>query len=129
MRAVVQRVKWARVAVEGEVCGEIGPGLLVYLGVGREDTQEDVAYLLSKVIELRIFQDPQGKMNLSLRETGGSLLVISQFTLYGDCRKGRRPSFIDAAPPALAEALYGSFIAQARQQGISTASGRFQAMM
>lgn len=129
MRAVVQRVKWARVTVEGETCGEIGPGLLVYLGVGKEDRREDVDYLLAKVIELRIFQDPQGKMNLSLRETRGTLLVISQFTLYGDCRKGRRPSFIDAAPPALAEELYLSFIAQARQQGITTACGRFQAMM
>lgn len=129
MRAVVQRVRWARVAVEGEILGEIGPGLLVFLGVGQEDQKKDAEYLGSKVIDLRIFQDSEGKMNRSIREVGGSLLVISQFTLYGDCRKGRRPAFIEAASPEQAENLYSYFISWVRSQGAPTAQGRFQAMM
>ena len=100
MRAVVQRVASARVTVEGAVTGEIGPGLLVLLGVGREDTSEDVAWLAGKVAALRIFEDKTGRMNRAVTETGGGILVVSQFTLYGDTRKGRRPSFLDAAPPA-----------------------------
>ena len=129
MRAVVQRVKWAKVALEGKHYGEIGLGLLVFLGIGKEDQEKDVEYLASKIINLRIFQDIQGKMNLSLRETEGSMLVISQFTLYGNCRKGNRPSFIEAAPPERAEKLYHSFISSVESQGISTAQGQFQSIM
>ena len=106
MRAVIQRVKEARVEVEGEVVGRIGEGMLILLGAGKDDSEEDARYLADKAIALRIFEDPEGKMNLSVRETGGEVLVVSQFTLYGDCRKGRRPSFDKAAPPELAEELY-----------------------
>lgn len=129
MRLVVQRVREARVMVKDEITGEIGPGLLVFLGVGQEDTEADVDYLVGKVLHLRIFSDAEGKFNLSLKETGGSLLVVSQFTLWGDCRKGRRPSFSDSAPAALAEPLYALFIDKARANGIPVASGRFQEMM
>ena len=110
MRAVVQRVKNARVLVDGAVVGEIGKGVLIFLGVGVEDTIDDADYLASKIVHLRIFGDDEGKMNLSLIETGGEALVVSQFTLWGDCKKGRRPSFIRAADPAVANDLYQKFI-------------------
>jgi D-tyrosyl-tRNA(Tyr) deacylase len=129
MRLVIQRVKEARVTVHEEVVGEIGPGLLVFLGVGMEDTEADLDYLIEKILHLRIFSDQEGKFNLSLLETGGALLVVSQFTLWGDCRKGRRPSFSASAPAAQAQPLYERFIEKARQKGIQVAGGRFQEMM
>jgi D-aminoacyl-tRNA deacylase len=129
MRLVVQRVIEARVRVKDEVISEIGRGLLVFLGVGREDTDADVDYLVEKVLNLRIFSDAQGKFNLSLMEIGGALLVVSQFTLWGDCRKGRRPSFSESASPSLAQPLYDLFIVKARAKGVDVAGGRFQEMM
>jgi D-aminoacyl-tRNA deacylase len=129
MRAVVQRVSRARVSVGDEVTGEIGPGILLLLGVSAKDTETDALYLLEKTLNLRIFNDADGKMNLSLADTGGGLLVVSQFTLYGDTRKGRRPSYIDAARPEDANRLYEFFIAEAKIQVSKVESGRFQAMM
>ena len=129
MRAVVQRVKSASVKVAGELVSEIGAGVLVFLGVAHDDTATEIAYIASKVANLRIFEDEDGKMNLSLLETGGAALVVSQFTLYGDCRKGRRPSFINAARPEVANALYEQFIAALEQQNVPTQGGTFQAMM
>ncbi len=129
MRAVVQRVKMARVVVESGVVGEIGPGLLIFLGVGEEDAGEDAEYLASKIAHLRIFGDDEGKMNLSLLETGGEALVVSQFTLWGDCTKGRRPSFVRAADPSLANGLYQEFITLLKIKGVGVAEGRFQEMM
>lgn len=129
MRAVVQRVKSAAVYVEGRVTGEIGQGLLVLVGVGRGDGDEDIAYLASKLPELRIFEDTSGKFSLSLREVGGKMLVVSQFTLYGDCRKGRRPSFTEAAEPAEARRLYEQLILRLKNQGVSVETGEFQAKM
>jgi len=129
MRAVIQRVSSASVAVNGEVVGAIQRGLLVLLGVGEDDTQDDVNYTAAKIIGLRIFEDGDGKMNRSLSEAGGAMLVVSQFTLYGDCRKGRRPSFIAAARPDQANALYQSFCAEVRGQGIPVETGRFQQHM
>ncbi len=129
MRAVVQRVKSASVKVDEKLVGEIKDGLLVLLGVARDDTEEEAGYLLDKTLNLRIFSDPQGKMNLSLLDSGGALLVVSQFTLYGDARKGRRPSYIDAAEPEKANALYDYFVEQARRQGLQVETGVFQAMM
>lgn len=129
MRAVVQRVRQASVTVAGEVTGEIGPGLLVLLGVGGGDSEKDADYLAGKVFHLRIFADNADKMNLSVGETGGAVLVVSQFTLHGDCRKGRRPSYNDAAPPETAERLYDRFAAALRTLGASVSTGRFQAMM
>lgn len=129
MRAVVQRVSQAYVTVDGEEIGRIGPGLLVLLGVQNGDAEKDASYLADKIAGLRIFEDDQGKMNLSLLETGGSMLIVSQFTLLGDCRKGRRPSFTDAAPPAEADALYRRFCDLVRQKNILVATGRFQADM
>ena len=129
MRAVVQRVSSASVTVAGEVVGAIGPGLLVLLGVREDDTQADVIYTANKVIGLRIFEDDAGKMNRSLAESGGAMLVVSQFTLYGDCRQGRRPSFIAAARPEAANALYESFCAEVRGQGLRVETGRFQQHM
>jgi D-tyrosyl-tRNA(Tyr) deacylase len=125
MKAVLQRVSRASVTV----VGQIGRGILVLLGVEPDDTEEDARQLADKAIALRIFDDADGKMNLSLEEIGGSLLVVSQFTLLGDCRKGRRPSFIGAAAPELAEKLYNTFIGAAGSKGITVASGRFRAMM
>ncbi len=129
MRAVVQRVSRASVAVDGKVVGAIGRGLLVLLGVRREDTAKDADYLVDKILGLRIFPDEDGKMNLSVRETGGGVLVISQFTLYGDCRRGKRPSFDLAAPPEQAKELYEYFVQAAREAGKPIESGIFQAYM
>ncbi len=129
MRAVIQRVAEARVAVSGRIVGQIGPGLCVFLGVGKDDSEANANALADKIKNLRIFEDQQRKMNRSLLDTAGELLVISQFTLYGDCRKGNRPSFSAAAPPAQAEALYDYFSARLRAAGIKVANGQFQAHM
>jgi len=129
MRAVVQRVKTAKVVVDQKVVGKIAKGLLVFLGVGEGDRSEDADYLASKVANLRIFSDSNDKMNLSLLEVSGEALVVSQFTLWGDSRKGRRPSFVRAADPALANRLYREFIDLLRERGIKVAEGRFQEMM
>jgi D-tyrosyl-tRNA(Tyr) deacylase len=129
MRAVIQRVSRAGVTIGGEVVGQIGTGLLVLLGVSKTDTVDQARWLADKVVGLRIFNDADGKMNRSLSEVDGAVLVVSQFTLYGDCQKGRRPSFIDAAPPEIAIPLYDGFINAVRAQGIPAATGRFGAMM
>jgi D-tyrosyl-tRNA(Tyr) deacylase len=129
MRACIQRVRAAKVTIEGEVAGEIGAGMLVLLGVAVGDDEADARWLADKIAGLRIFEDEAGKMNLSLTETGGAMLVVSQFTLLGDCRKGRRPSFVGAAPPELAEALYETFVAAVRACGIAVATGRFRRQM
>ena len=129
MRAVVQRVKKAEVRVEGRVIGTVGPGMVVLLGVGRQDTLEDAQSLADKILNLRIFDDLERRMNRSLLETQGQLLCVSQFTLYGDCRKGRRPSYDQAARPEAAGALYEAFVASARAGGVSVQTGQFQAMM
>ncbi|HEY3357369.1 MAG TPA: D-aminoacyl-tRNA deacylase [Polyangia bacterium] len=129
MRAVVQRVTRAEVRIGGEVAGRIGPGLLVLLGAGQGDGPADVDYLVDKIAGLRIFEDAAGKMNLGLAEVGGGLLVVSQFTLYGDCRRGRRPSFTAALEPGAAAALCDRFVAQARARGLPVETGRFGAMM
>ena len=129
MRAVVQRVSEASVRVETEVVGRIGRGLLVLLGVSSTDTEKDVDYLSEKVVHLRIFEDPGGKLNRSLLEVGGEMLVVSQFTLLGDCRKGRRPSFTAAAEPGHAARLYEHFVRQTARRGVPVQTGRFQALM
>jgi len=129
MRAVIQRVSRAKVTVDGDTTGEIGRGILVLLGVSRADTEKEALYLLEKTLNLRIFEDGEGKMNLSLLDIKGALLVVSQFTLYGDARKGRRPSFIDAAAPPEANRLYEFFVSEARGQIEQVGTGRFQAMM
>jgi D-tyrosyl-tRNA(Tyr) deacylase len=129
MRAVIQRVSRASVVVDGEVVGRIDQGLLVLLGVHRDDTAAQVPWLAEKIVGLRIFNDADGKMNLGIADVGGGVLVVSQFTLHGNCDKGRRPSFIEAAPPEIAIPLYESFVNAIRAQGIPTATGRFGAMM
>lgn len=129
MRAVLQRVSRARVTVEGETAGEIGRGLLVLLGVAKGDTEAEAERLAEKVATLRLFGDEAGKMNLSVEETGGGVLVVSQFTLHGDCRKGRRPGFDRAAPAETANTLYEKFVAALRARGLQTETGIFQAMM
>ncbi len=129
MRACIQRVSEARAVVEGQTTGEIEVGLLVLLGVAEPDTAAELKWLAEKVINLRIFPDGEGKMNRSLVDIGGAMLVVSQFTLYGDCRKGRRPSFISAAVPEKAEHDYQLFVDQVRQQGIRVETGRFRADM
>lgn len=129
MRAVIQRVSRASVTVAGEVTGEIGAGLLVLLGVGSGDSEKDAENLANKVLNLRIFADAADKMNLSVQDIAGSILVVSQFTLHGDCRKGRRPSYNEAAPPVIAEKLYEHFVKALRGLGTPVATGRFQAMM
>jgi D-tyrosyl-tRNA(Tyr) deacylase len=129
MRAVLQRVSEARVRVNGEIVGEIGRGLLVLLGVGQGDSEADARFIAEKTACLRIFEDAQGKMNLSVEETGGAVLVVSQFTLYGDCRQGRRPGFSAAAPPELADALYRQFVDGLQKRGLPVATGIFQAEM
>jgi D-tyrosyl-tRNA(Tyr) deacylase len=129
MRAVVQRVTYAKVEVDGTVRGEIGRGVLVLLGVSRTDTPADAEFLAGKVVNLRIFNDDAGKMNRSLLDTGGAMLAVSQFTLYGDCRKGRRPSFDDAAPAEQARHQYEHFVEVSRQLGVHVETGVFQADM
>jgi D-aminoacyl-tRNA deacylase len=129
MRAVVQRVSRARVTAGGEVVGEIGPGVLVLLGVGQGDTETSADYLSGKIVGLRIFEDDSGKMNKAVGEVGGRLLVVSQFTLYGDVRRGKRPSFDDAAPPETARPLYEYFVARIRAAGLACETGKFQEMM
>jgi D-tyrosyl-tRNA(Tyr) deacylase len=129
MRAVVQRVSRAEVSVSGVEIGKIGKGLLALVGIAREDTRAELEWMARKIVELRIFDDKDGKLNLSLQDVGGQLLVVSQFTLYGDCRKGRRPSYTDAAPPEQAEKLYQDFIEIARRWMPDVQGGRFQAIM
>ena len=129
MRACIQRVSEAQVTVGDEVTGRIGRGLVVLLGVGPNDGETEVSWLAEKIVGLRVFEDDAGKMNRSLAEVGGAMLVISQFTLYGDCRRGRRPSFTDAAPPELAERLYEAFVAESREAGVEVATGRFREQM
>ena len=129
MRAVIQRVTRADVTVDGEVIGHIGHGFLVLLGVAADDQRQDAIAMASKIVGLRVFADDAGKMNRSLSEVGGAVLAVSQFTLLGDCRTGRRPSFVAAAPPELANRLYQEFIAEVRGQGIPVETGRFQADM
>jgi len=129
MRAVIQRVSEARVTVGGSVLGEIGPGLLALLGIAKPDAPADAEFLAEKILNLRVFPDEAGKMNRSLLDIGGALLVVSQFTLYGDCRKGRRPSFDDAAPAELARPLYEHFIEVARKSRLRVENGAFQAHM
>lgn len=129
MRAVIQRVKRAKVTVTGEVVGEIGTGLLVLLGVGRGDDEAAADYLAAKTLGLRVFEDGEGKMNLSVTDVGGAVLAVSQFTLYGDVRKGKRPSFDDAARPESARALYEYFVGRIRAAGVRCETGRFQEMM
>lgn len=129
MRALLQRVTEARVTVDQTVTGEIGAGLLIFLGVARLDTTADAEFVAQKILNLRVFEDEQGKMNRSLLDTGGALLVVSQFTLYGDCRKGRRPSFDAAAPAEQARELYEHFVAIARRGKLRVETGIFQAEM
>lgn len=129
MRAVLQRVSRAKVTIAGLTAGEIGPGLLVLLGVTHDDTPEQAKWLAEKIVGLRIFNDAEGKMNRDVTEVGGSLLIVSQFTLYGDCKKGRRPSFIDAARPEVAIPLYEAFINGVKALGVLVATGRFGADM
>ncbi|MBZ5581922.1 MAG: D-tyrosyl-tRNA(Tyr) deacylase [Acidobacteriia bacterium] len=129
MRLVIQRVTAARVVVDESTTGEIGAGLLVFLGISKSDLSADADYLLEKLLTLRIFPDEAGKMNRSVADAGGSILVVSQFTLYGDCRRGRRPSFDEAAPPQQALTLYNYFIDSARKGPVPVESGVFQAMM
>jgi D-tyrosyl-tRNA(Tyr) deacylase len=129
MRAVVQRVKSARVEISGRITGEIGKGLLIFLGVGDEDSEKDCEYLADKIANLRIFPDENDLMNLSSLDIGGGMLVVSQFTLWGDCRKGRRPSFTKAARPERARELYDFFIGMLKKTGLKIAAGEFQEMM
>jgi D-aminoacyl-tRNA deacylase len=129
MRAVVQRVSQARVQIDGVAVGEIKHGLLILLGVTQNDSVEQARWLAEKIVGLRIFNDAEGKMNLSIGDVGGSVLIVSQFTLYGDCRKGRRPSFVDAAGPEIAIPLYEEFVNAVKAQGVPAATGRFGAMM
>jgi D-tyrosyl-tRNA(Tyr) deacylase len=129
VRIVVQRVAEARVTVGQETVGEIGPGLCIFLGIGKGDNEKHAETLAGKVKNLRIFEDDQGKMNQSIIDAGGEVMLISQFTLYGDCRKGNRPSFTDAAPPADADRLYQYFAQQLRRANLQVATGRFQAHM
>ena len=129
MKVVLQRVSEARVTVEGEVVGAIGRGLLLLVGIGQEDGEQDLAWMADKLAGLRIFEDEAGKMNLSVEDVGGDVLSVSQFTLYGDCRKGRRPNFMGAARPESAEALYGKFNELLRARGLRVETGKFGAMM
>ena len=129
MRACLQRVTRAQVSVAGEICGQIERGLLVLLGVSHDDDESDARQLAQKIVSLRVFDDEQGKMNLALPDVGGAMLVVSQFTLMGDCRKGRRPSFDAAAPPETAERLYELFVQAVAEQGIPVATGRFRVHM
>jgi D-tyrosyl-tRNA(Tyr) deacylase len=129
MRAVVQRVTHANVSVDSKIIGKIGKGLVVLLGISSDDTEKDLIYLAEKIMNLRVFEDEKGKMNISLKDIGGGLLIISQFTLYGDCRKGNRPSYSKAAPPEQAEMIYNNFVEYCKKQGARVESGKFQAEM
>ncbi|WP_434797560.1 D-aminoacyl-tRNA deacylase [Terrisporobacter vanillatitrophus] len=129
MRAVVQKVSASKVTVDEEVVGQINQGLMVLLGVTHDDTSKDVDYMVDKIINLRIFEDEEGKMNLSLKDVGGEVLAVSQFTLYGDARRGRRPSFSDAARPEVANPLYEEFVEKVKNQGINVGTGKFGAHM
>lgn len=129
MKAVVQRVIQSSVAVNGRTIGAIGRGLTVLLGIARRDSEKEAEYLAEKIVNLRIFEDPAGKLNLCLLDVGASMLVVSQFTLLGDCRKGRRPSFVDAAGPDQAEMLYEHFVRKVQELGVPTATGRFRTTM
>ena len=129
MRAVIQRVTSAEVEVDGRLTGKIGNGLLIFVGVGKGDGERDLSYMASKIPDLRIFEDSSGKFNLSLREVKGEMLIVSQFTLYGDCRRGRRPSFSDAEDPQVAKTLYEEFVAAMKSGGIPVQTGEFQARM
>jgi D-tyrosyl-tRNA(Tyr) deacylase len=129
MRACVQRVSQAKVSIAGEACGQIGPGLVVLLGVANDDSPRDARSLAEKIVGLRIFDDEQGKMNLALADVGGAMLVVSQFTLLGDCRKGRRPSYVGAAAPDVAESLYQQFVDAVAALGIQVATGKFRQHM
>ncbi|MDD3704728.1 MAG: D-aminoacyl-tRNA deacylase [Clostridiaceae bacterium] len=129
MRAVIQRVNSGSVAVDEKIVGSIGKGFVVLLGVNGKDTEADLLYMVDKIVNIRIFEDDNEKMNLSLMDVGGELLVVSQFTLYGDCRKGRRPSFINAAGPEKAEELYNELVKKCRELGVKTETGTFQAHM
>ncbi len=129
MRAVVQRVKQSSVMVDGENIGEINPGLLVFLGIGQEDSEEDIDYLVDKIVNLRIFTDQDGHLNLSALDQKKEILVVPQFTLYGDCRQGRRPSFSEAAPPKRADELYEIFVEKIKKTGLKIETGQFQAKM
>jgi len=129
MKVVLQRVSEAKVTVENEIVGAIGKGLMLLVGVGQEDTEQDLIWMADKLAGLRIFEDDGGKMNLSIEDVGGDVLSVSQFTLYGDCRKGRRPNFMGAARPELAEALYDKFNGLLRARGLRVETGRFGAMM
>jgi D-tyrosyl-tRNA(Tyr) deacylase len=129
MRAVIQRVKSAEVLVDDRSTGKIGKGLLVFVGVGKGDGEGDIAFFVSKLPDLRIFEDASGKFNRSLKEIGGELLIVSQFTLYADCRKGRRPSFVEAGEPAVAKELYERLISRLREEGLPVQTGEFQAHM
>ena len=129
MRLVIQRVSQAKVTVQGKEVGTIGPGLCLFLGVAKGDTEEDSTYLVQKSVELRIFEDDEGKFNRTLLDVGGEILVVSQFTLYGDCTKGRRPSFSHAASPEEAELIYQKFVQKLREKGLKVATGQFQAKM
>ena len=129
MRSVVQRVSRAQVTIDQEGGGTIGPGVVVLLGIHKDDSEKEAQWLADKIVGLRIFEDDKGLMNRSLLDVGGEMLIVSQFTLYGDCRKGRRPGYSSAARPEIAEPLYEHFIHMVQQQGVTTATGRFQAMM
>ena len=129
MKAVIQRVKKAKVEVAGQVVGEIGPGLLIFIGIAKNDEEQQADYLVDKILELRIFEDDHGKMNLSALERRADILVVSQFTLYGDCSKGRRPSFDGAAEPEIAEDLYNYFVKRLREVDLKVAEGKFRAKM
>ncbi len=129
MRAVIQRVSQAEVKVDADIVGKINEGLLILLGVEKQDSDEDLKYLYDKITNLRIFEDMQGKMNLSVRDVQGQLLVVSQFTLYADCRKGRRPSFENAASPEIARMYYENFVELSKEDGFKTETGQFQAHM
>lgn len=129
MKAVVQRVTQSSVSIDGRTVGEIGRGLMVLLGVARRDSEKDAEYLAEKIVNLRIFEDPAGKLNRCLLDVGASMLVVSQFTLLGDCRKGRRPSFVEAAGPDQAEMIYERFVRKVQELGVHTATGRFRTTM
>ncbi|OUO91883.1 D-aminoacyl-tRNA deacylase [Cloacibacillus sp. An23] len=129
MKALIQRVTSSSVSVGGETIGEIGKGITVLLGVVPDDTQKDIDWLAEKIVNLRVFDDEAGKMNLSLKDVGGEALIVSQFTLCGDCRKGRRPSWAKAAPPEFANEMYEKFISAVEKEGVRTAHGKFQAYM